>query len=189
MFLMIGKNSGLCCGINMNLGAFPGDPVVKNLPCNARDSGLISGHRTKVYILLFSCWVMPDSLWQHAPQHARLLCPPVSLNVHWVSDASEPSHPLLSPSPPALNLSQHQGLLQWVGSSHQVVKVLELQHPMNIQGWYPLGWTGLISLQSKGLKSLLQHNWKASTLQRSSFFTVQLSHLYMTTGKTIALTI
>ena len=48
-------------------------------------------------------------------------------HVHWVGDAIQPSHPLLPPSPPALNLSQHQGLFQWVGSSHQVAKVLELQ--------------------------------------------------------------
>ena len=48
-------------------------------------------------------------------------------HVHWVSDTIQPSHPLLSPSPPALNLSQHQGLLQWVGSSHQMAKVLEFQ--------------------------------------------------------------
>ena len=48
-------------------------------------------------------------------------------HVHWVSDAMQPSHPLSSPSPPALNLSQHQGLFQWVSSSHQVAKVLELQ--------------------------------------------------------------
>ena len=48
-------------------------------------------------------------------------------NVHWVSDAIQPSHPLSSPSPPALNLSQHQGLFQWVSSSHQVTKILELQ--------------------------------------------------------------
>ena len=61
--------------------------------------------------------------------------------------------------------------------------------PMNIQDWSPLGWTGWISLQSKGLSSLLQHhNSKTSILQHSAFFTVQLSHLYMTTGKTIALT-
>jgi len=46
--------------------------------------------------------------------------------VHWVGDAIQPSHPLLSPSPPALNLSQHQGLFKWVSSSHQVAKVLEL---------------------------------------------------------------
>ena len=49
-------------------------------------------------------------------------------HVHWVSDAIQPSHPLLSPSPPAFNHSQHQGLFHWVSSSHQVVNVLELQH-------------------------------------------------------------
>ena len=49
-------------------------------------------------------------------------------HVHWVSDAIQPSPPLSSPSPPAFNLSQHQGLFQWVRSSHQVAKVLELQH-------------------------------------------------------------
>ena len=48
-------------------------------------------------------------------------------HVHWVSDAIQPSHPLSSPSPPAFNLSQHQGLLKWVSSSHQVAKVLEFQ--------------------------------------------------------------
>ena len=63
--------------------------------------------------------------------------------------------------------------------------------PVNIQGWFPLGLTlGLISLQSKGVKSLLQHhNLKASILQHSAFFMVQLSYLYMTTGKTITLAI
>ena len=62
--------------------------------------------------------------------------------------------------------------------------------PMNIQGWFPLGLTGLISLQCKRLKSLLQHhNSKASILQHSAFFMAQLSHLYMTTGTNIALTI
>ena len=61
---------------------------------------------------------------------------------------------------------------------------------MNIQDWFPLGLTGLISLQSKGLKSLLQHHSsKASILWHSVFFMVQLSYPYMTTGKTIALTI
>ena len=49
------------------------------------------------------------------------------IHVHWVCDAIQPSHPLSSPSPPAFNLSQHQGLFQWVSSSHQVAKVLELQ--------------------------------------------------------------
>ena len=62
--------------------------------------------------------------------------------------------------------------------------------PMNIQGWFPLRWTGWISLQSKGLfKSLLQpYSSKASSLQRSAVFMVRLSHPYMTTGKNIALT-
>ena len=61
--------------------------------------------------------------------------------------------------------------------------------PMNIQEWFPLGWTGWISLQSKGLSSFLQHHSsKASILRRSAYFIVQLSHPYMTTGKTIALT-
>ena len=48
-------------------------------------------------------------------------------HVHWVSDAIQPSHPLLSPSPPSFNLSQHLGLFKWVSSSHQVAKVLEFQ--------------------------------------------------------------
>ena len=52
---------------------------------------------------------------------------PTQTHVHWVSDTIQPSHPLLSPSPPAFNLSQHQGLFQWVSSSHQVAKVLEFQ--------------------------------------------------------------
>ena len=61
---------------------------------------------------------------------------------HWVGDAIQPSHPLSSPSPPALNLSQHQGLFKWVSSSHQVAKVLVSASAsvlsMNIQDWFPL---------------------------------------------------
>ena len=74
--------------------------------------------------------------------------------VHWVGDAIQPSHHLSSPSPPALNLSQHQGLFKWVSSSHQVAKVLEFQLQHQSFQWTPrtpLGWTGWISLQSKGL--------------------------------------
>ena len=58
-------------------------------------------------------------------------------HVHWVSDAIQPSHPLLSPSPPALNLSQHQGLFKWVSSSHQVAKVLEFQLQHQPFQWIP----------------------------------------------------
>ena len=82
--------------------------------------------------LQFSCSVVSDSLWLHGPQHASPPCPSPTLeftqtHVHWVSDAIQPSHPLSSPSPPAFNLSQHQGLFKWVSSSHQVAKVLEFQ--------------------------------------------------------------
>ena len=60
------------------------------------------------------------------PVHHQLL-EFTQTHVHWVSDAIQPSHPLSSPSPPAFNLSPHQGLFQWVSSSHQVAKVLEFQ--------------------------------------------------------------
>ena len=74
-------------------------------------------------------------------------------HVHWVSDAIQPSHPLSPSSPPAFNLSQHQGLFQWVSSLHHVanasVSVWVL--PVNIQGWFLLGLTGFISLQSGGI--------------------------------------
>ena len=115
-------------------------------------------------------------------------------HVHRVSDAIQTSHPLSSPSPPAPNPSQHQSLFQWVNSPHEVAKVLEFSAlasflPKKCQGWSPSEWTGWISLQSKGLSRVLQHhNSKASILCHSAFFTVQLSHPYMTTGKTIALT-
>ena len=69
---------------------------------------------------------------------------------------------LSSPSPPAFSLSQHQGLFQWVSSSHQVAKTLAFPAsasvlPMNIQDWSPLGWTGWISLQSKGLSRVFSN--------------------------------
>ena len=101
--------------------------------------------------------------------------------IHWVGDAIQPSHPLSSPSPPAPNPSQHQSLFKWVNSSHEVAKVLEFQLQHH-------SWLDLLAVQGT-LKSLLQHHSsKASILWRSAFFTVQLSHPYMTTGKTTALT-
>ena len=108
-------------------------------------------------------------------------------HVHWVGDAIQPPNPLLSSSPPAFNLSQHRGLFQWVGSSYQVAKALELQLQHQSFQWM-LDWLDLLAVQGT-LKSLLQHHSsKASILQRSAFFMVQLSYPYMTTGKTIALT-
>ena len=96
-------------------------------------------------------------------------------HVHRVSDAIQPSHALSSLSPPAFNLCQHQGLFQWVSPLHQVAKVLEFQFkmkiPMNIQDWFPLGWTGWISLQSKGLSRVFSN----TTVQKHQFFGTQLS--------------
>ena len=80
----------------------------------------------------FRCSVVSDSLWPHGLQHAILSCPSptpwsYSNSRPWVGDDIQPPHPLLSPSTPALNLSQHKGLFQWVSSLHQAAKVLELQ--------------------------------------------------------------
>ena len=114
-------------------------------------------------------------------------------HVHRVSDAIQPSHPLSSPSPPDPNPSQHQGLFQWVSSSHQVAKVLEFQLQHQSFQWIFrtdflwIEWLNLLAVQGT-LKSLLQHHSsKVSSLRHSAFFIVQLSCLYMTTGKTIAL--
>ena len=84
-------------------------------------------------------------------------------HAHRVGDTIQPSHPLSSPSPPAPNPSQHQGLFQWVSFAHEVAKVLGVSASasvlsVNTQDWSPLGWTGWISLQSKGLSRVAQGN-------------------------------
>ena len=121
---------------------------------------------------------------------------PTQTHVYHVSNAIQPSHPLASPSPPTFNLSQYQGLFQAVGSLHQMAKYYigglasASVLPMNIQDWFPLGltWLDLFAVQGT-LKSLLRHHSsKASILQHSAFFIVQLSHPYMITGKTITST-
>ena len=106
----------------------------------------------------FSCSVVSYSLQPHGLQHAR---PPLchqlpeftQTHVHWVSDAIQPSHPLLTPSPLAFNFFQHQGLVKWVSSSHQVANigasVSTSVVPMNIQNWFPLGLTGWIPCSPK----------------------------------------
>ena len=127
------------------------------------------------------------------PVHHQLL-ELAQTHVHWVGDAIQPSHPLSSPSPPAFNLSQHQGFFHWVSSLHHVTKVLELQHSASNEYRnkglisFRIHWFYLLAVQGI-LKSPLQHHSsKESTLQCSAFFRVQLSHPYMTTGKIIALT-
>ena len=113
-------------------------------------------------------------------------------HVHRVGDAIQPSHPLSSPSPPAFNISQHQGLSQWVGSSHQVAKVLEFSFSISPSSEYSglisfrTDWFDLLAIQ-RTPKNLLQHpNSKASILWCSASL---WSNSHMTIGKTIALTI
>ena len=114
-------------------------------------------------------------------------------HVHWVSDAIQPSHPLSSPSSPAVNLSQHQGLFQWVHLCIRWPKDWSFSLSINPSNEYSglisfrIEWFALLAIQGT-LKSLLQHHSsKASVLWCSAFFMVQLSHAYMTTGKTTAL--
>ena len=114
--------------------------------------------------------------------------------VHRVRDVIQLSHPLMSPSPPAFNLSQHQGLFQGASSSHQVAKYWSFSFSISPSNEYSglisfrIDWLDLLAVQGT-LKSLLQHDSsKASILRHSAFFIVQFSHPYMTSGKTIALT-
>ena len=150
--------------------------------------------------MLFNHSVLSNSLQSHGLQHARLPCPSLSPKVS--SDSCPLSlwcHPTISSSTlsPAFNLSLHQGKelapMSWLfPSSGQSIgaSISASVLPMNTQGWFPLGLTGLISLLSKGFSSLLQHhNSKASILQCSAFFMAHISHPYMTTRKTITLTI
>ena len=119
-------------------------------------------------------------------------------HVHRVCDAIQLSHPLFFPSP-AFNLSQHQGLFQYCqwcqfftsGGQRIGVSASASVPPLNIQDWFPLGLTGLISLQSKRLSRVFSN----STVQKHQVFSAQLSlwsnshiHPNMTTGKAIALT-
>ena len=147
----------------------------------------------------FSRSVMSDSLRPRESQHARPPCPSPTPGVHPNSrPPSQWCHPAISSSVvpfsscpqslPATGSFPMSQLIAWGGQSIGVSASGSVL-PMNTQDWSPLGWTGWTSLQSKGLSSILQHHSsKASVLQHSAFFTVQLSHPYMTTGKTIALT-
>ena len=97
-------------------------------------------------------------------------------HVHWVGDDIQPSHPLSSPSPPAFSLSYHQGLFHWVSCLHLVAPSIRVSAsasvlPMNIQDWFPLGLTGWISLQSRGLSRVFSN----TTVQKHRFFGAQLS--------------
>ena len=143
---------------------------------------------------------MYDSLRPRGLQHSRFPCPSLSPGVCsdssplsqgcylTISSSAAPFFFCLQSFPTSGSFPMSWFFTstgQSIGASASASVLL-----MNIQGLFPLGLTDLISLQSKGLKSLLQHHSsKASILQCSAFFMIQLSHLYMTTGKTVALTI
>ena len=147
----------------------------------------------------FSSSVMSDSLWPHGLQHTRLprLSPIpefTQTHVHWVGDAIQPSQPLSSPSPPTFNLFKHQGLFKWVlhirwPKFWSFSFSISPSNEYSVQISFRIDWLDLLAVQGT-LKSLLQnHSSKPSVLWCSAFFIVQLSHPYMTTGKTITLTI
>ena len=141
---------------------------------------------------------MSDSLRPHGLQHTRLPCPSLSPRMcsnscplsQWcyltISSSATSFSSCLLPFPASGSFPMNQLFAsggQSIGASASIL-------PMNIQDWFPWGLTGLITEMSKGLLSVLQnHSSKATILWCSSFFMVQLSHSYMTTGKTIALTI
>ena len=155
--------------------------------------------------LQFSRSVVSDSLRPHELHRARPPCPSPTPGAHPNScPSSRWFHPTISSSIvpfsscpqsfPESGSSPMRQLFAWGGQSIGVSASASV-HPMNTQDWSPSGWTGWISLTESWLslqgtlKSLLQHHSsKASLLRHSAFFTVQLSHPYMTTGKTIALT-
>ena len=133
----------------------------------------IAGFISHFSLLQIFKWIQFSSVAQSCPT----LCDPINrstpglpvhhqlpestqTHVHWVSDAIQPSHPLSSPSPPAFNLSQHQGLFQWVSFSHWVAKTLEFQLQHQSFQWtartHFLYWLDLLAVQGT-LKSLLQH--------------------------------
>ena len=144
-----------------------------------------------------SCQILCDPMDCSTPGFSVLpyLLEFAQTDVHWVGDAIQTSHPL-SPFSSCLQYFPASGsfpMSQLFTSGGQSIGASALASvlPMNIQGWSPLGLTGLISLQpvQGTLKSLLQnHSSKTLILQCSAFFIVQLSHPYMTTGQTTALT-
>ena len=127
-------------------------------------------------IKFYCCSVVSNLLGPHGLQHAWFPVHYLLEFVHWVSDAIQLSHPLSSPLPPSLNLSQHQGLFQWASSSHQVAQSIAASASasvlsMNIQDWFLLGLTGLMSLQSKGLFRVFSN----TTIWNHQFFSAQPS--------------
>ena len=184
-------------------------PSAEGLPNPGMEAGSLA---LQVESLLLSCLGRPyqsvqfshsivlDSLWLRGPQHTpgfpvhHQLLEFTQKHAHRVTDAIQPSHPLSSPSPPAFSLSQYQVFsnesilcIRWPkywGFSFNISPSNEHSGLISFR----MDWLHLLGVQGT-LKSLLQHHSsEASILRHSAFFTVQLSHPYMTIGKTIALT-
>ena len=141
--------------------------------------------------------VMSDSLWPHEPQHAKPPCPSPTPEVYpnpyplsrWCHPTILSSVTPFSSCPQSFPASRSFSISWLFPSCCQSIRPLVSILPMNIQDWFPLGWTGLISLQSKGLSRVFSRTTVESIKRCSAFLTVQLSHLCMTTGETIALNI
>ena len=158
----------------------------------------LNGHSRAFSSAQFSCSVMSDSLWPHRLQHARLPCP--SPNPRSCSNSCPFSwwcHPTISSSVVPFSCLQSSpasgsfpmSLFFASGGQSIGVSALASVLPVNIQDWFPfrIDWFDLLAVQGT-LKSLLQHHSsKASIFPCSAFFMVQLSHPYMTTGKTKSL--
>ena len=132
-------------------------------------SGIMFSSVAQSYLILVTPWT--------AARQAFLSITNSWTHVHWVGGAIQPSHPLSSPSPPALNLSQHHGLFEsalhftWPKYWSFSISPFNINPTMSIQDWSLLGWTGWISLHSKGLSRASSN----TTVQKHQFFGAQLS--------------
>ena len=164
-----------CCFLSISQGGNMLGKILTRCPYKVRNLFLKPWNRPSVQ---FSRSVVSDSLWPHGLQHTRPPCPSPTLeltqtHVHWLSDAIQPSHPLLFPSLPAFSLSQHQGLFLWVSSSHQVVKVLVSVSASVLQWIFRtdflwMDWLDLLAVQ--GTSRVFN-----TTVQIYQFFGAQLS--------------
>ena len=178
------RQSGIQCnaedlcskpGFRRSPGGGQGNPLQYSCLENPHGQRSLAGYRSVSSVQLLSpVWLCDtmDCSTAGFPVHHQF-SELAQTHVHQVGDALEPCYPLSSLSPPAFNLSQHQGLFQWVSSGGQSTGVSASASvlPMNIQDRFPLGLTGLISLQSKGLSRIFSN----TRVQKGQFFSTQLS--------------
>ena len=156
--------------------------ILQNRNTSEEDQNLLMSVAWGIRLLEFSSVQLISHVWLFATPWTATRQASLSitncqslLKLMFIRMVMPPNHLILSsPSPPAFNLSQHQGLFQWVSSSLQMAKVLEFQHKHQsfqwIQDWFPLGWTVWISLQSKGLSRVFSN----TIVQKHQFFSAQL---------------